>query len=101
MSSARSCLVGVLPVPAIILAALDKQQYLLNAALRGLFVGLSDPGGEFWFPAQRMAEVAMVGALLTALGFGIGAGAWEIVAPASFAVTLLAGTRAAASGTAT
>ena len=27
--------VGVLPVPAIILAALDKQQYLLSAALGG------------------------------------------------------------------
>ena len=69
--------VSVLPVPAIILAALDKQQYLLSAALRGLLVGLSDAGGEFGFPARRMAEVAMVGALLSALGSGIGAGAWE------------------------
>ena len=93
--------VGVLPVPAIILAALDKQQYLLSAALRGLLVGLSDAGGEFGFPARRMAEVAMVGALLSALGFGIGAGAWEIVAPAALVVTLLASTRAAAYGTAT
>ena len=93
--------VGVLPVPAIILAALDKQQHLLNGALGGLLVVLSDAGGEVWFPAQRMAEVAMVGALLTALGLGIGAGAWEIVAPAALVVTLLAGTRAAAYGTAT
>ena len=56
---------------------------------------------EFWFPARRMAKVAMVDALLSALGFGIGAVAWEIVAPASFVVTWLAGTRAAVSGTAT
>jgi hypothetical protein len=81
--------------------SLDKQQHLLNAALGGLLVVLSDAGGEVWFPAQRMAEVAMVGALLTALGLGIGAGAWEIVAPAALVVTLLAGTRAAAYGTAT
>ena len=93
--------VGVLPVPAIILAALEKQQYLLNAALGVVSVSLSDAGGEFWFPARRMAEVAMVGALLSALGSGIGAGAWEIVAPAALVVTLLAGTRAAAYGTAT
>ena len=93
--------VGVLPVPAIILAALDKQQYLLNAALPGLLVGLSDAGGEFRFPARRMAEVAVVGALLSVLGFGIGAGGWEIVAPAAFVVTSLSSTRAAASGTPT
>ena len=92
--------VGVLPVPGIILAALDKQQYLLNAALRGLVVGLSDAGREFGFLARRMAEVAMVGALLSALGFGIGAGAWEIVASAALVVMLVAGTRAAAYGTA-
>ena len=93
--------VGVLPVPGIILAALDKQQYLLNAALGGLVVGLSDAGRELGFPARRMAEVAVFGALLSALGFGIGAGAWEIVASAALVVTLVAGTRAAACGTAT
>jgi len=86
--------------PAIILAALEKQEYLLSAELGVVSVGVSDPGGEFWFPAQRMAEVAMVGALLSALGFGIGAGAWEIVAPAALVVTLLASTRTAACGTA-
>ena len=92
--------VGVLPVPAIILAALDKQQYLLSAALGALSVSLIDAGAEFGFPAWRMAEVAVVGALLSALGFGIGAGAWEIVVLAAFVVTWLASTRATASGTA-
>lgn len=90
----------VLPAPAVILAVLDKQQYLLGAALGGLLVGLSDLGGEFCFPARRMAEVA-VGALLSALGFGIRTGAWGIVAPAALVVTSLASTRAAACGTAT
>ena len=97
----RLMFVGVLPVPGIILAAFDKQQYLFSAALWGLLVGLSYAGGEFWFPARRMAAVAVVGALLSALGLGIGAGAWEIVALAAFVVTSLAGPRAAASGTAT
>ena len=43
----------------------------------------------------------MVGAPLRAVGFGIGAGAWEIVALTAFVVTSLASTRAAAYGTAT
>ena len=43
----------------------------------------------------------MVGALLSALGFGIGAGAWEIVVLAALVVTSLSSTRAAAYGTAT
>ncbi len=93
--------IGVLPGPGIILSALDKQRYLLSAALGVVLVGLSDAGREFGFPARRMAEVAVVGALLTALGFGIGAGAWRIVVLAIFVVTSLASTRAAASGTAT
>ena len=62
---------------------------------------LNREGLNVRLPAQRMAEVTVVGALLSALGFGIGVGAWEIVAPAAFVVTLLAGTRAAAYGTAT
>ena len=83
--------VGVPLVPGVILGALGEQQYLLSAAFGGLLVGLSDPGGEFGFRARRMVAVAVLGALLTALGFGIGDGAWEIVVLAAFGVTLLAG----------
>ena len=57
---------GVLPVPAIILTALDKHHYLLSSAPGGLLVGRSDAGGKCGSPAQRMAKVAMVGALLRA-----------------------------------
>ena len=83
--------VAFLLVPGIILAALDAEQYLLSAVFGGLLVGLSDPGGEFGFRARRMAEIAVIGGLLTAIGFGIGDGAWEIVVLVTFAVTLLAG----------
>jgi fatty-acid desaturase len=38
-----------------------------------------------------MGPVALVGALLTALGFGIGDGALEFVVLAAFAVTLVGG----------
>ena len=38
-----------------------------------------------------MAVVAVIGALLTALGFGIGSRAWGLVVLAVFVITLLAG----------
>ena len=83
--------VGALLVPAIVLVALDQQQYLLSAVFGMLFVGLSDPGGDYPYRAQRMALVAVAGALLTALAFGIGGSAWELVVLAAFVVTLLGG----------
>ncbi|WP_211233069.1 FUSC family protein [Solirubrobacter soli] len=84
-------IVGVLLVPAIVLGVIDKEQYLLSAGFGVLLVGLSDPGGEFPYRATRMGLVAVIGALLTALAFGIGAAAWELVVLAAFAVTLLGG----------
>lgn len=84
-------IVGVLLVPWIVLDVIDKEQYLLSAGFGVLLVGLSDPGGQFGYRASRMGLVAVIGALLTALGFGIGAGAWELVVLAAFAVTLLSG----------
>ena len=84
-------IVGVLLVPWIVLDVIDKEQYLLSAGFGVLLVGLSDPGGQFGYRAGRMGLVAVIGALLTALGFGIGAGAWELVVLAAFAVTLLSG----------
>ncbi len=38
-----------------------------------------------------MGLVAVIGTLLTAVGFGIGARAWELVVIAAFVVTLLGG----------
>jgi hypothetical protein len=74
--------VGVLP---------DDRRYFLSAIFGALFVALSDPGGNHGPRVARMAVMAAAGALLTALGFGIGAGAWGWVVLAAFAATLLGG----------
>jgi Fusaric acid resistance protein-like len=74
--------VGVLP---------DERRYFLSAIFGALFVALSDPGGKYGPRVARMAVMAVAGALLTALGFGIGAGAWGWVVLAAFVVTLLGG----------
>ena len=54
-------------------------------------MALSDPGGKHGPRVARMAVMAVAGALLTALGFGIGAGAWGWVMLAAFLATLLGG----------
>src|SRR5208283_6017821 len=60
-----------------------------------LFAGLADPGGGFGYRASRIAVFALIGAGLTALGFGSGGDAWGWVVLAAFAVTLVAGLAAA------
>src|SRR5262249_26995095 len=52
---------------------------------------LSDPGGEYGYRVSRMAGFAVLGAVLTVLGFGIGDGTWGWVVLAAFVVTLAAG----------
>jgi Fusaric acid resistance protein-like len=49
------------------------------------------PGGEFGYRASRMGLFAVIGALLTGLGFAIGEKAWELVVLAAFVVTVLGG----------
>ena len=86
--------VGVLAVlllPLIVLGVLNQEKYFLSVSFAALFVGLSDPGGEYGYRVPRMALVAVAGALLTALGFGVGGGAWGLVVLAAFVVTVLAG----------
>ena len=87
----RSVSVLVMLVPLVVLGLLDQEKYYLSVAFGALFVGLSDPGGEYAYRVPRMAAVAVVGALLTALGFSIGGGAWGWVTLAALVVTLLAG----------
>jgi uncharacterized membrane protein YccC len=81
----------VMMLPLIVLEALNQEVYYVSVAFGALFVGLNDPGGEYGYRLPRMALNAAAGALLTALGVAIGAGAWGVVVLAAFVVTLLAG----------
>ncbi len=74
--------VGVLP---------HDRRYFLSAIFGALLVALSDPGGKYGPRVLAMAAMAGAGALLTALGFGIGGGPWGFVVLAAFVATLLAG----------
>ena len=75
-------IVGVLP---------HERRYFLSAIFGALFVAVSDPGGKYGPRVLAMAAMAGAGALLTALGFGIGGGPWGFVVLAAFVATLLAG----------
>lgn len=78
-------------VPLIVFWAIGHEQYLLSALFGLLFAALDDPGGGYGHRASRIAVFALIGAGLTALGFGIGAQAWGWLVLAAFAVTLVAG----------
>jgi len=81
----------VMVVPLIVCEALNQELYYVSVAFGALFVGLNDPGGAYGYRLPRLALNAGAGALLTALGVSIGAGAWGVVVLAAFAVTLAAG----------
>jgi hypothetical protein len=66
----------VMVVPLIVLHAINQEVYYLSVAFGALFTGLNDPGGQYGY---RLALKAVAGALLTALGFAIGDGAWGVV----------------------
>ncbi len=82
-------------VPLVVFWAIGHEQYLFSAVFGVLFAGLADPGGGFGYRASRIAAFALIGAGLTALGFGIGGDAWGWLMLAAFAVTLVAGLAAA------
>ncbi len=75
-------IVGVLP---------HERRYFLSAIFGALFVAMVDPGGEYAYRVARLAVFAVAGALLTALGFGIGPSPWGWVVLAVFVATLLGG----------
>ena len=83
--------VAVMVVPLIVLGVLDQEKYWESLAFGILFIGLSDPGGEYRVRFQEMAWVALVGTFLTALGFAVGAGPWGWVVVTGFAVTMISG----------
>jgi len=82
-------------VPLVVFWAIGHEEYLLSAVFGVLFAGLADPGGGFGYRASHIAVFALIGAGLTALGFGIGGDAWGWLVLAAFAVTLVAGLAAA------
>ena len=83
--------VVILAVVVVVLEVIDQQEYVLTVVFAVLFVGLVDPGGEFGNGAVRMGVFAVLGALLTLLGFAVGGGGWGLVVLAAFVVTLLCG----------
>jgi hypothetical protein len=83
--------VVVLGVVVIVLEVIDQQKYVITVVFAVLFVGVSDPGGDFGNRSARMGVFAVIGALLTVLGFGVGGGGWGLVVLAAFVITLLCG----------
>jgi Fusaric acid resistance protein-like len=78
-------------VPLVVFWAIGHEEYLLSALFGVLFTWLADPGGSYGQRASRTAVFALIGAGLTALGFGIGGDAWGWLVLAASAVTLIAG----------
>ena len=78
-------------VPLVVFWAVGHEQYLLSALFGALFAGLADPGGDYGYRIARIGGLALIGAGVTALGFGLGGSAWGWLLLVSFVVTLLAG----------
>jgi len=78
-------------VPLVVFWSIGHEVYLLSAIFSVLLAWAADPGGSYGQRASRVAGFALIGAGLTALGFGIGADAWGWLVLTAFAVTLAAG----------
>ena len=78
-------------VPLVVLVATGYEQYLLTALVAVLFAAAADPGGDYGYRAMHLAVYGLIGAALTALGFGLGGSSWGWLMLAAFVVTLLAG----------
>jgi hypothetical protein len=81
----------VMLVPLVVFWAIGHEEYLLSAIFGVVFTALADPGGSYGHRASHTASFALIGAGLTAVGFGIGGDAWGWLVLAAFAVTLVAG----------
>jgi uncharacterized membrane protein YccC len=84
-------ILDVLLVPLVVFWAIGYEQYVLSAVFGVLSAALADPGGSFGSRAARIAGFGLLGAGVTALGFGIGGDAWGWLVLAAFGVTLAAG----------
>src|SRR5215475_8350330 len=78
-------------VPLVVFWAIGHEEYLVSALFGVLFAMLADPGGAYGYGASRIAVFALIGAGLTALGFGIGGEASGWVVLAALSVTLVGG----------
>jgi hypothetical protein len=78
-------------VPLVVFLAIGYEQYLLSAVFGVLFAGLADLGGGYGYRVSRIAAFGLIGAAVTALGFGISGDAWGWLVLVAFAVTLVAG----------
>jgi hypothetical protein len=78
-------------VPVVAAWATGYEQYLLSAIFGALLTVLVGPGGPIRGHTTRLVGFALVGAGVTALGFGLGGAAWGWLVLAGFVVTLLAG----------
>jgi Fusaric acid resistance protein-like len=82
-------------VPLVVFWAIGHEEYLLSAVFGVLFSLVADPGRSYGYRASRIAIFGLVGAAVTALGFGVSGSAWGWLTLAAFAVTLLASLAAA------
>jgi hypothetical protein len=82
---------NVLLVPLVVFWAIGHEQYLFSAVFGLLWAVLADPGGAYGRRARGIAVFGLIGAAVTALGFGIGGDAWGWLVLAAFAVTLASG----------
>lgn len=88
---ARGVLVlDVLLVALLVFWSIGHEDYLVSAVFGVLFTAVVDPGGHQRSRVSALAVFGLVGAAVTALGFGIGGVAWGWLVLAAFAVTLLA-----------
>ena len=69
----------------------NQQKYFISIVFAVLLVAQSDPGGSMGRRMEGMSLFALLGALVTALGFYVGDKAWGFVVLAVFALTLLGG----------
>jgi hypothetical protein len=63
-------------VPLVVFWAIGHEEYLLSAIFGVLFSALADPGRSYGYRVSRLAIFALIGAGVTALGFGISGDAW-------------------------
>jgi hypothetical protein len=78
-------------VPLVVFWSIGYEQYLLSALFGLIFCWLIDPGGAFGPRATRIGVFGLLGAGVTALGFGIGGDSWGWLVLAASGVTLVAG----------